>query len=76
MRKAKMAAQQRGRSKPKRFTKTERERLRQLRRKQGPSAQRRAAYRHEVIETLACGCKKTRVGMLLCLEHGLVEETK
>lgn len=67
MRKGKLNAQ--GKTKVKQHTPTERLALRRKKRKEGPSGKRRAERRHEVIDTLACGCRKTRVCMLPCAEH-------
>lgn len=50
-------------------TPKERLAMRRAKRKKGPAATRRAEYRHEVLKTLECGCKKTRVKMELCPEH-------
>lgn len=43
--------------------------LRRVQRKHGPSAQRRAAHRHEVVKTLDCGCTQERVRFVPCAKH-------
>ena len=50
-------------------TRAERKALRSKKRKSGPSAVRRREARHAVIETLECGCQKTKYEMIECPAH-------
>ena len=55
-------------------TPKERLAMRRAKRKKGPAAIRRAEYRHKVLKTLECGCRKTRVKMEPCAAHALVKK--
>lgn len=50
-------------------TRKEKAHLRAVKRRQGPSAVRRRQFRHEIIEELECGCKKSRVRVIPCEYH-------
>lgn len=59
------------------YTTAEKLHKRRTKRKLGPSAQRRAAKRREVVAVMDCGCKRTRFKLLTCAEHTapLIEPT-
>lgn len=64
-----MSRRHKTRKPAKHHTPAEKKHLRAVKRRSGPSSVRRRERRHEVLETLECGCVKTRVRMIPCEIH-------